>query len=132
MYLHMIAVGDASAVFFVMLQIFGKYVLLNLFLAILLENFEEIETQEETLREETSLDTVDEMTPLGRSLRRARKERSMWSIIKYAGGRCLKALGLRRARGTSATQVASVPNDDPAVDPHGSAFNSQTGGATAR
>jgi hypothetical protein len=37
MYKHMIAVGDFSAFFFVFLQVFGKYVLLNLFLAILLE-----------------------------------------------------------------------------------------------
>jgi uncharacterized membrane protein required for colicin V production len=44
MYKHMIAVGTPSALFFIALQIFGKYVLLNLFLAILLENFEEIET----------------------------------------------------------------------------------------
>ena len=41
MYKHMIALGDLSAVFFVFLQVFGKYVLLNLFLAILLENFED-------------------------------------------------------------------------------------------
>lgn len=46
MFTSMIAVGNASAVFFVALQIFGKYVLLNLFLAILLENFEEIELSE--------------------------------------------------------------------------------------
>jgi hypothetical protein len=39
----MIAIGDLSAVFFIFLQVFGKYVLLNLFLAILLENFEDIE-----------------------------------------------------------------------------------------
>jgi Ion transport protein len=46
MYAHIIAVGDVSCIFFVILQVFGKYVLLNLFLAILLENFEEIETNE--------------------------------------------------------------------------------------
>ena len=46
MFTSMLAVGNASAVFFVALQIFGKYVLLNLFLAILLENFEEIELSE--------------------------------------------------------------------------------------
>lgn len=45
MYKHMIAVGDASATFFIVLQIFGKYVLLNLFLAILLENFEEMDEE---------------------------------------------------------------------------------------
>lgn len=43
MYKAIIAVGTASCAFFVILQVFGKYVLLNLFLAILLENFEEIE-----------------------------------------------------------------------------------------
>lgn len=42
----MIAIGDLSAVFFIFLQVFGKYVLLNLFLAILLENFEDIEEKE--------------------------------------------------------------------------------------
>ena len=42
----MIAVGDVSAIFFIFLQVFGKYVLLNLFLAILLENFEDIEEKE--------------------------------------------------------------------------------------
>jgi hypothetical protein len=47
MYKHMIAVGDASAAFFIILQVFGKYVLLNLFLAILLENFEEMEEEQE-------------------------------------------------------------------------------------
>jgi Ion transport protein len=46
MFRHMIALGSASCIFFVILQIFGKYVLLNLFLAILLENFEEIEISE--------------------------------------------------------------------------------------
>jgi len=46
MYTHIIAMGPASSIFFVILQIFGKYVLLNLFLAILLENFEEIEVSE--------------------------------------------------------------------------------------
>ena len=46
MYKHMIAVGDGSAAFFIILQIFGKYVLLNLFLAILLENFEEMEEEQ--------------------------------------------------------------------------------------
>lgn len=46
MYVHMIAVGTASSMFFVILQVFGKYVLLNLFLAILLENFEEIESNQ--------------------------------------------------------------------------------------
>jgi hypothetical protein len=46
MYKHMIAVGDLSAVFFVFLQVFGKYVLLNLFLAILLENFEDIDEEQ--------------------------------------------------------------------------------------
>jgi hypothetical protein len=45
MYKHMIAVGDGSAAFFIILQIFGKYVLLNLFLAILLENFEEMDEE---------------------------------------------------------------------------------------
>jgi hypothetical protein len=45
MHKHMIAVGDTSAAFFIILQIFGKYVLLNLFLAILLENFEEMEEE---------------------------------------------------------------------------------------
>jgi hypothetical protein len=43
MYGHIIAVGSPSAAFFVLLQVFGKYVLLNLFLAILLENFDDIE-----------------------------------------------------------------------------------------
>ncbi len=33
--------GSGYSAFFVFLQIFGKYVLLNLFLAILLENFDE-------------------------------------------------------------------------------------------
>jgi hypothetical protein len=47
MYKHMIAVGELSAFFFLFLQVFGKYVLLNLFLAILLENFEDIEEKEE-------------------------------------------------------------------------------------
>jgi hypothetical protein len=47
MYKHMIAVGELSAIFFIFLQVFGKYVLLNLFLAILLENFEDIEEKEE-------------------------------------------------------------------------------------
>lgn len=41
----MLATGTATCMFFVFLQIFGKYVLLNLFLAILLENFEEIENE---------------------------------------------------------------------------------------
>jgi hypothetical protein len=48
MWKHMLAVGNASAAFFVILQIFGKYVLLNLFLAILLENFEEIEEEQQS------------------------------------------------------------------------------------
>jgi hypothetical protein len=43
MWVNMIAVGNASAAFFILLQIFGKYVLLNLFLAILLENFEDMD-----------------------------------------------------------------------------------------
>jgi hypothetical protein len=46
MYGHIIAVGSPSAAFFVLLQVFGKYVLLNLFLAILLENFDDIEAPE--------------------------------------------------------------------------------------
>ena len=33
--------GTGYSIFFVFLQVFGKYVLLNLFLAILLENFDE-------------------------------------------------------------------------------------------
>lgn len=116
MYLHMIAVGDASAVFFVMLQIFGKYVLLNLFLAILLENFEEIEIKEEALREETSVDTVasTEMTSMTQGRKKARKERGMWAIVKYGFARCLKALGFRRS-----PQVASVLNDPNLLQPAG-------------
>lgn len=46
MYLYIIAMNKASSFFFVICQIFGKYVLLNLFLAILLENFEEIDLNE--------------------------------------------------------------------------------------
>jgi hypothetical protein len=46
MYLHIVAVGMQSAIFFIFLQVIGKYVLLNLFLAILLENFEEIDGSE--------------------------------------------------------------------------------------
>lgn len=46
MYGHIIALGSPSAAFFVLLQVFGKYVLLNLFLAILLENFDDIEAPE--------------------------------------------------------------------------------------
>jgi hypothetical protein len=46
MWVNMIAVGNASAAFFILLQIFGKYVLLNLFLAILLENFEDMDEGE--------------------------------------------------------------------------------------
>lgn len=53
MYKHMIAVGDLSAVFFVFLQVFGKYVLLNLFLAILLENFEDIDEEKVTAADES-------------------------------------------------------------------------------
>jgi len=45
----MLASGTATCLFFVFLQIFGKYVLLNLFLAILLENFEEIENEHKEL-----------------------------------------------------------------------------------
>jgi hypothetical protein len=56
MYKHMIAVGDGSAAFFIILQIFGKYVLLNLFLAILLENFEEMDEEQE---EEAAADKND-------------------------------------------------------------------------
>jgi hypothetical protein len=46
MWVNMIAVGNGSAAFFIFLQIFGKYVLLNLFLAILLENFEDMDDDE--------------------------------------------------------------------------------------
>jgi len=53
MYKHMIAVGDLSAVFFVFLQVFGKYVLLNLFLAILLENFEDVDEEKVTAADES-------------------------------------------------------------------------------
>ena len=53
MYKHMIAVGDLSAVFFVFLQVFGKYVLLNLFLAILLENFEDIDEEKVAAADES-------------------------------------------------------------------------------
>jgi hypothetical protein len=105
MWLHMLAVGEASAIFFVMLQIFGKYVLLNLFLAILLENFEEIESQQaDETREETSLDTMasTDMTPLTRGRRRMlKKESSMWAIAKYGFTRCFKAMGVKSQRGTS-------------------------------
>jgi hypothetical protein len=55
MYKHMIAVGDLSAVFFVFLQVFGKYVLLNLFLAILLENFEDIDEEKVTAADESQV-----------------------------------------------------------------------------
>lgn len=41
MYTFYIGLGGPAAMFFITLQIFGKYVLLNLFLAILLENFED-------------------------------------------------------------------------------------------
>lgn len=43
MYQYWTSVGSYTAFFFILLQVFGKYVLLNLFLAILLENFEDIE-----------------------------------------------------------------------------------------
>jgi hypothetical protein len=48
MYQYWIAVGSYASIFFIILQIFGKYVLLNLFLAILLENFEEIDEEKDT------------------------------------------------------------------------------------
>jgi hypothetical protein len=47
MWAHMLATGDFAAVFFIFIQIFGKYILLNLFLAILLENFEEMDEEQE-------------------------------------------------------------------------------------
>jgi len=43
MYTYWVAIGSYSAIFFIILQVFGKYILLNLFLAILLENFEDID-----------------------------------------------------------------------------------------
>ena len=74
MYKHMIAVGDLSAVFFIFLQVFGKYVLLNLFLAILLENFddideEEIEAEDETVAQTDAADNKTAVASNGRGLR---------------------------------------------------------------
>ena len=46
MYNYWRGMGSWTAVFFILLQIFGKYVLLNLFLAILLENFDDIEDKD--------------------------------------------------------------------------------------
>jgi hypothetical protein len=41
MYGYYLSSGGLAALFFVTLQVFGKYILLNLFLAILLQNFED-------------------------------------------------------------------------------------------
>lgn len=69
MYGHIIALGSPSAAFFVLLQVFGKYVLLNLFLAILLENFDDIEAPEVSyfnymisLQEESPSHQLEEMS----------------------------------------------------------------------
>jgi len=69
MYGHIIALGSPSAAFFVLLQVFGKYVLLNLFLAILLENFDDIEAPEVSyfnfmisLQEESAPHQLEEMS----------------------------------------------------------------------
>jgi len=78
MYGHMIAVGSASCMFFIILQIFGKYVLLNLFLAILLENFEEIEISESGTH---STSQGDEESKSGEEIRRI-KEESIVNIVK--------------------------------------------------
>ena len=49
MYAHIRASGHIGIIFFVSLVIFGNFILLNLFLAILLKNFEEEEKLEEEL-----------------------------------------------------------------------------------
>ena len=49
MYAHIRASGHIGIIFFVSLVIFGNFILLNLFLAILLKNFEEEEKPEEEL-----------------------------------------------------------------------------------
>ena len=54
MYVNVIALGSSSCLFFVAVQIFGKYVLLNLFLAILLENFEDIDSVNNPLTNHTN------------------------------------------------------------------------------
>ena len=93
MYTYINAMGPACSIFFVILQIFGKYVLLNLFLAILLENFEDIEIEQnhkETLNTQGSIKegeiqgapTINEATEGGDIIVRQIKEESMMAIIK--------------------------------------------------
>ena len=48
MYANMIAMGNGCCFFFIMVQIFGKYILLNLFLAIVLDDFDDFDTSDST------------------------------------------------------------------------------------
>jgi hypothetical protein len=51
MYAHVRATNQLSMIFFISLMIFGNFVLLNLFLAILLKNFEKKENDEEEIED---------------------------------------------------------------------------------
>ena len=101
MYDGMRTKGDAACLYFILLVVIGNYIVLNLFLAILLDNFADMDSSGETAAETAAREerkAADLQRKKAVALERRKTRREEWmklqaqaSLLSSGGGKSLKA-----------------------------------------